>query len=92
MSKLKSEHKSEMSKIRTKLKTTKFFLIKTNNDVVKPLMQELKVNEEIKQRYIAQYEKNFEDLKTLNAIVRLPRLSDQFYKTLKKREIEQVFE
>ena len=55
-------------------------------------MQELKVNEEIKQRYIAQYEKNFEDLKTLNAIIRLPRLSDQFYKTLKKREIEQVFE
>ena len=48
MSKLKSEHKSEMSKIRTKLKTTKFFLIKSNNDVVKPLMQELKVNEEIK--------------------------------------------
>ena len=48
MSQMRSDHKSEISKIRTKLKATKFFLTKTNNDVVKPLMQELKVNEEIK--------------------------------------------
>ena len=55
-------------------------------------MQEVKLSEEIKLRYKMQYEKNFRDLKILNAIVRLPRMSDQFYKTMKKKEKEQIFE
>ena len=55
-------------------------------------MQEVKLLEEIKLRYKTQYEKNFGDLKILNAIVRLPRMSDQFYKTMKKKEKEQIFE
>ena len=49
-------------------------------------MQELKIAEELHNRYKTQYEKNFEDLKILNAILRLPRMSDTFYKTIKKRE------
>ena len=62
-----------------------------NVDVVKPLMQEIKVAEELNQRYKNKYEKNFEDMKILNAILRLPRMSDIFYKTLKKREEEDRF-
>ena len=67
-------------------------LAKMNNEVVKPLMQELKIAEELHHRYKTQYEKNFEDLKILNAILRLPRMSDTFYKTIKKREQEEKFE
>ena len=70
----------------------KLNLAKMNNEVVKPLMQELKIAEELHHRYKTQYEKNFEDLKILNAILRLPRMSDTFYKTIKKREQEEKFE
>ena len=38
LDKTKYENKLAMSKIQTKLKATKFFLTKTNNEVVKPLM------------------------------------------------------
>ena len=38
------------------------------------------------------YEKNFNDLRILHAIVRLPRMSDQFYKTMKRKEYAQAFE
>ena len=65
-----------MDKLTSKLEKTKHFLVKQNKEVVKPLMLEVKLSEEIKQRYKTQYEKNFEDLKILNAIVRLPRMSD----------------
>ena len=85
------QHKSEIDELRTKLKNTKLNLRKLNIDVVKPLLQELKVAEELNQRYKNQYEKNFEDMKILNAILRLPRMSDVFYKTLKKREEEDRF-
>ena len=80
------DHEVKVSQLSTKLKTTQRYLIKTNNKVVKPLMHEIKLVEELKQRYKTQYEKNFEDLRILNAIMRLPRMSDQFYKTIKKRE------
>ena len=80
------DHEVKVSQLSTKLKTTQRYLIKTNNEVVKPLMHEIKLVEELKQRYKTQYEKNFEDLRILNAIMRLPRMSDQFYKTIKKRE------
>ena len=85
-------HEDERTKLRAKLKANQEFLKKTNEEVVKPLMQEIKVIEEVKQRYKVKYEKNFEDLRILNAIMRLPRMSDQFYKTIKKREQESVFE
>ena len=55
-------------------------------------MQEIKLAEELKLRYKTLYEKNFENLKILNAVVRLPRMSDQFYKTMKKKEREHIFE
>ena len=59
---MKANHKAELTKLRTKLKDTQHFLKKTNDEVVKPLMQEIKLAEELKSRYKTQYEKNFEDL------------------------------
>ena len=79
-------HEDERTKLRTKVKANQEFLKKTNEEVVKPLMQEIKIIEEVKQRYKVKYEKNFEDFRVLNAIMRLPRMCDQFYKTIKKRE------
>ena len=70
------DHEVKVSQLSTKLKETQRYLIKTNNEVVKPLMHEIKLVEELKQRYKTQYEKNFEDLRILNAIMRLPRMSD----------------
>ena len=86
--KMTVEHKVESTELRKKLKETKFYLKKQNVEVVKPLMQEISLVQEIKQRYKKQYEKNFEDLKILNAILRLPRMSDQFQKTMMRKEKE----
>ena len=55
-------------------------------------MQEMKLAEELKSRYKTQYDKNFEDLRILNAMIRLPRMSDQLYKTIKKIELGEKFE
>ena len=41
-----------------KLEKTKHFLVKQNKEVVKPLMFEFKLSEEIKQRYKTSYENN----------------------------------
>ena len=51
MSMMTMDHEVEVSKLSTKLKTTQRYLIKTNNEVVKPLMHEIKLVEELKQRY-----------------------------------------
>jgi len=51
MDMMKIDHDVEVSKLSTKLKTTQRYLIKTNNEVVKPLMHEIKLVEELKQRY-----------------------------------------
>ena len=89
---MKMNHEKEMDKIQTKLKATKFFLLKSTNEVVKPLMQEIKLIQEINQRYKSQYDKNFQDLIIMHAILRLPRMSDTFYKTMKRKEQAEVFE
>ena len=86
------EHKYKLTKLREKLNKTKNFLIKQNKEVVQPLFSEVKILEELKQRFKALYDKNFENFRILNAIVRLPRMCDQFYKTMKRKEQEQVFE
>ena len=86
--KMTLEHRIESTELRKKLKETKFHLKKQNTEVVKPLMQEINLVQEIKQRYKTQYEKNFEDLRILNSIVRLPRMSDQFQKTIMRKEKE----
>ena len=55
-------------------------------------MQEIRITQELNQRYQSTYDKNFHDLLILNAIVRLPRMSDQLYKTMKRKEQAQKFD
>ena len=45
------EHKTIVNDLRKKLKETKHYLIKQNREVVKPLMQEIDLTQEIKDRY-----------------------------------------
>ena len=48
---IKAEHKLKIEKLTAKLEKTKHFLVKQNKEVVKPLLSEIKLSEEIKQRY-----------------------------------------
>ena len=45
---LTAEHNKKMEKLTAKLEKTKHFLVKQNKEVVKPLMFEFKLSEEIK--------------------------------------------
>ena len=45
---MKASHGEKLKNLRNKLKTTQDFLKKTNDEVVKPLMHEIKLVEEIK--------------------------------------------
>ena len=48
---LEREHSEKLSNVRTKLRTTRSFLVKMNEDVVKPMIHEMKIAEELKNRY-----------------------------------------
>ena len=49
--KMAAEYSAESAELRKKLKEMKFYLKKQNTEVVKPLMQEINLVQEIKQRY-----------------------------------------
>ena len=53
IAKMASDHATQLSQVKSKLKTTQQYLVKTNNEVVKPLMQEIKIVAELKERYKA---------------------------------------
>ena len=42
------DHNAKISKLKDKLKSTKHYLVKQNQEVVKPLIQEMKLSEELK--------------------------------------------
>ena len=46
-----TEHQTQLSNVKNRLKTTQRYLVKTNDEVVKPLMQEIKIIDELRQRY-----------------------------------------
>ena len=63
-----------------------------NEEVAKPMIIEMKLLQELNDRFRKQYEQNLKDLTTLNAIIRLPRMADQFYKSAKRKEGDEVFQ
>ena len=87
---IEDEYKLKVATIREKLKKTKIQLTKQNKEVVKPMVEQMKLSHESMLRYQTQYEKNFENLKIMHAVLRLPRMSDQLYKTMKRKEQDQV--
>ena len=71
-------HDEKMRNIKSKLKDTQNQLVKLNEEVAKPLIQEIKIVQQLNERYRSDAEKNHSDLKVLNAIIRLPVMSDMF--------------
>ena len=51
---------------------------KMQEEVVKPLVQEVRVNEEITERLKKDNKKMHDEFRMFNAIIRLPRMCDQF--------------
>ena len=66
-------------------------LKKQQDECVKPLMQEIKISNELLVRQGKQITQNKKDIKMMHAILRMPAMCDQFQKALKrKRTAEQV--
>ena len=61
-----------------------------HEEVAKPLIQEVKIVQQLNERYRADAEKSQSDLKVLNAIIRLPVMSDMFHKAVKRKEARAV--
>ena len=55
-------------------------------DVLKPLMQEVKIKELIHSRLKDKADKQESYFKMMNAIIRLPLMVDQFQKAMKRKE------
>jgi len=66
------EHESEVEKWKKKIRACMKKLQSQQNDVIKPLLLEMKVRDEIVERLKTDYDCVLRDLKKLNTIVRLP--------------------
>lgn len=53
--------------------------------IIKPLIIELKVKDELNRRMSAEHDINVRDLKQLNTIIRIPNLCLQFQNALRNR-------
>ena len=54
--------------------------------VVRPALTELSVYEELHRRITAKYDQNLEHLKEISSIVRIPAMTNEFYKLMRARE------
>ena len=54
-----------------------------NNNIIKPLIFEVFTKDELISRLRAEKELNVRDLKMMNTILRLPKMSTDFYRTLR---------
>ena len=76
----------EQTRLRKKLSTTEKQLKKLFNNCLKPLMAEVKLKDEIIDRWNKAKAGANDDLKMLNAIIRIPRLCDEFQKACRKKQ------
>ena len=70
------EELERTSKLREKKLKFKIQMLQQN--VIKPLMSELKISKEIGKRVQDQYAENFRELKAMTQIVRIPAMSTEF--------------
>ena len=85
MSKRESKLLKKLTKKTIKLKETKEQLVKLNKEVVKPLIEEVRIKELLNQRLLEQQAINAYDLKMFNSVIRTPRLCDEFHKALRRK-------
>ena len=88
---LEKNHETELNRVTSdlanalnELEQTKDQLYKIKSDFLVPLLQENKIKDEILKRQKDQKREFQEELKMLNAIIRLPRMCDQFQKALRR--------
>ena len=76
------EHEAEVEKWKKKIRTCMKKLQSQQDDVIKPLLLEMKVRDEIVERLKQDYDCVLRDLKKLNTIVRLPIMVKRFQQRL----------
>ena len=59
-----------------------------NNNVIKPLIKEMYVKNELVTRLRSQFELNIRDLKKLSNILRVPRMCTEFHRTMRQKNDE----
>ena len=78
ISEQKEAYETKLRRTKAKLKDVHGQLSKMFNDVVKPLLTEVKIKDEINERMRKEVEAHKRDLKLLNACIRMPAMCDQF--------------
>ena len=61
-------------------------------NVVKPLIGELKLSKEICRRLRAMNDQNVKEIKEISTVLRIPTMTTQLWKMLRNRESEKVFQ
>ena len=59
---------------------------------MKPLIEELKVSVEIQRRATECYDDFVQELKEMSCMVRIPIMQTEFWKMMRKREGERIYE
>ena len=83
---LKKKHNEMVPKAKRKVKEIGEKLKMQQEKVVKPLIRELKINEELTRRLKEQYDKNLREFKALSTIMRIPNMTSDFQKILRQKE------
>ena len=89
---LRKKYNSVHSKAQVKIDEIGKKLKMQQSKVVKPLIQEMKVNEELTSRLKTQFDQNIQLLQKLSAIIRIPTMTNEFQRMLRTKENKQVRE
>ena len=80
----------KITKLKKKYSDTYSMLKTMQEDVMKPLLHEVKIKEELYDRLKKALSIKDQHFKMMNAVIRLPAMVDQFQKALKRRESAEV--
>lgn len=75
---LEAEHEKRIIKEKKKQKDLKNKILDINKNVVKPMILEIKVKDELIKRLKEENKLNVKDLKMLNTIIRIPKMTTEF--------------
>ena len=89
---LKKKFNIVVPRAKRKLKEIGEKLKMQQNEVIRPLIQEIKINEELTRRLKQQYDTNLKEFQALSTIVRIPAMTSEFWRILRTKESRQVNE
>lgn len=73
-----AEHEKRIIKEKKKQKNLQNKILDINKNVVKPMILEIKVKDELIKRLKEENKLNVKDLKMLNTIIRIPKMTTEF--------------